>query len=516
MLHTISFQVLPEIAHNEFKLKQIISEKLAITPRKINALRIVKRSIDARSRTVKFNIEVLCACNETQKLPQPKLSFDKKNVANAPAIHIVGAGPAGLFAALQLIERGLKPIIFERGKNVSERKRDLASLNKNEMLNPDSNYCFGEGGAGTFSDGKLFTRSKKKGNNTRVLELLVLHGASPEILIDAHPHLGSDKLPAIISNIRNTILECGGEVHFNTKVEDFIIADNRIQAVQTQQGIIDVQNLILASGHSARDVYYKLHERGVELQAKPCAMGVRAEHPQEFIDEVQYHKSDMTYLPAAMYSLVHQVQGRGVYSFCMCPGGIIVPSASDTEQTVVNGMSNSQRNSPFANSGIVVELRTEDFADFAEHGVLAGLKFQEHLEKLAYLNGGKQQIAPAQRICDFVQGKISKDLPETSYIPGVVNSPLHFWLPQIISIRLQEAFKAFDKKLRGYASYHSDGIIVGVETRTSSPLRIPRCAETLRHERIENLFPCGEGAGYSGGIVSSAVDGMLCAEKIIL
>ena len=514
MLQTLSLQVLPAIAHNEFKLKQIVSEKLGIAPRHVHALRIVKRSIDARSRSVKFNIEVLCACNETQKLPQPQLHFDKKNVANAPAVHIVGAGPAGLFAALQLIERGLKPVIFERGKNVSERKRDLALLNKNEVLNPNSNYCFGEGGAGAFSDGKLFTRSKKKGNNRRVLELLVLHGASPEILIDAHPHLGSDKLPAIITNIRNTILECGGEVYFNTKVEDFIISNKRIQALQTSQGVVDVQNLILASGHSARDVYYKLHERGVELQAKPCAMGVRAEHPQEFIDEVQYHKAPMDFLPAATYSLVHQAQGRGVYSFCMCPGGIIVPSASDFEQTVVNGMSNSQRNSPFANSGVVVELRVEDFAEFSEHGVLAGLRFQEHLEKLAYLNGGKQQIAPAQRICDFVKGKISGDLPGTSYIPGVVNSPLHFWLPPTISTRLQEAFKAFDKKLRGYASFHSDGLIVGVETRTSSPLRIPRNAETLRHEHIENLFPCGEGAGYSGGIVSSAVDGMLCAERI--
>lgn len=514
MLQTISLQVLPAIAHNEFKLKQVISEKLGIAPRKINELRIVKRSIDARSRSVKFNLEVLCACNETQKLPTQTLLFDKKNVENAPAVHIVGGGPAGLFAALQLIERGLKPIIFERGKNVSDRKRDLALLNKNEALNPDSNYCFGEGGAGTFSDGKLFTRSKKKGNNQRVLELFVLHGASPNILIDAHPHLGSDKLPTIINNIRNTILECGGEVHFNTKVEDFVIENNRIVAVETQHGKVDVQNLILASGHSARDVYYKLHERGVELQAKSFAMGVRAEHPQDFIDEVQYHKAPMDFLPAASYSLVHQAQERGVYSFCMCPGGIIVPAASNFEKTVVNGMSNSQRNSPFANSGIVVELRNEDFADFAEYGVLAGLKFQEHLEKLTYLNGGKMQIAPAQRICDFMQGKISGNLPETSYIPGVVNSPLHFWLPSAISTRLQEAFKAFDRKLRGFASFHSDGIIVGVESRTSSPIRIPRNNETLQHDRISNLYPCGEGAGYAGGIVSSAIDGMLCAERV--
>ncbi|MDR1761801.1 MAG: FAD-binding protein [Bacteroidales bacterium] len=514
MLHTISLQVLPAIAHNEFKLKQVVSEKLGISPRHIHAVRVVKRSIDARSRMVKFNIEVLCACNETQQLPKLQLSFDKKNVSQAPAVHIVGSGPAGLFAALQLIERGLKPIIFERGKNVSERKRDLALLNKNEALNPDSNYCFGEGGAGTFSDGKLFTRSKKKGNNQRVLELLVLHGASPDILIDAHPHVGSDKLPVIIANIRNTILECGGEVHFNTKVDDFIIANNRLQAVHTSQGMVDVQWLVLASGHSARDVYYCLHERGVELQAKSCAMGVRAEHPQEFIDRVQYHNAPMQYLPAASYALVHQVHGRGVYSFCMCPGGIVVPAASDYEQTVVNGMSNSMRNSPFANSGVVVELRVEDFADFAEYGVLAGLKFQEHLEKLAYLNGGKQQIAPAQRICDFVQGKISGNLPETSYIPGVVSSPLHFWLPPVVSTRLQEAFKAFDKKLRGYASFSADGMIVGVESRTSSLVRIPRNVETLQHERISNLFPCGEGAGYAGGIVSSAIDGMLCADKI--
>ncbi|MDR2962392.1 MAG: FAD-dependent monooxygenase [Bacteroidales bacterium] len=514
MLHTVSLQVLPAVAHNEFKLKQIVAEKLGTAPRTIHALRIVKRSIDARSRTVKFNVEILCACGDTKQLPQAKLHFEKRNVTHAPEVHIVGAGPAGLFAALQLIERGLKPVIFERGKSVSERKRDVALLNRNEEINPNSNYCFGEGGAGTFSDGKLFTRSKKKGDNRRVLELLVLHGASPDILIDAHPHLGSDRLPDIIVNIRNTILECGGEVHFNTTVEDFEISNNRIQSLLTSLGKIDVHNVILASGHSARDVYYRLHERGVELQAKPCAMGVRAEHPQEFINEVQYHKSDMEFLPAATYSLVHQAQGRGVYSFCMCPGGIIVPSASSAEQTVVNGMSNSQRSSPFANSGVVVELRVEDFADFAVHGVLAALKFQEHLEKLTYLNGGKRQIAPAQRICDFAKGRISGNVPETSYIPGVVNSPLHFWLPPAISTRLQEAFIAFDKKLRGFASFHAEGMIVGVESRTSSPLRIPRNAETLRHERIENLYPCGEGAGYAGGIVSSAIDGMVCALRV--
>ena len=512
MVQTISIQASPENAQQEFRLKQIIAEKSGIPFREIHEIRIIKRSIDARSRNIKINLEILFACNENKFLPKQSIEFNVQNVTNGKEVHIIGSGPAGLFAALRLIELGCKPIVFERGNNIHDRKRDVAILNKNEGLNTESNYCFGEGGAGTFSDGKLYTRSKKKGDNQRVLELFAYHGASHDILIDSHPHLGTDKLPEIIENIRNTIINCGGEVHFNAKVSNFTISNNTITHIVCNNQTIPVSNVVLATGHSARDMYYTLQEAGVELEAKPFAMGVRAEHPQELINQIQYNGNMLPTLPAANYSLVHQAQERGVYSFCMCPGGFIVPSATEENQCVVNGMSNSHRNSPFANSGIAVELRVEDFAEFQQYGVMAGLKFQEHLEQLAFINGGKGQIAPAQRIQDFVKGRISQSLPECSYIPGVLSSPLHFWLPSHISTRLQEAFKAFDRKMHGYAS--EDGIIVGVESRTSSPIRVPRDLEKLHHIRITNLFPCGEGAGYSGGIVSSAIDGMNCAEKI--
>ena len=512
MTNTLSFQVSPKVAANDFFLKKSIAESLSVPLAEVHEYRIVKRSIDARSRNIKMNLTVLVAYGDDSQLPEEQLHYEKKDVSLRPEVHIVGAGPAGLFAALRLIELNFKPIILEQGKDVSERKKDIARLNQNEGCNPLSNYCFGEGGAGTFSDGKLYTRSKKKGDNRRIFELFVIHGAHPSILVDAHPHVGSDKLPDIIANMRRTIIECGGEIHFNKQVVDFEFSGNKIKKLICADETIAVQTVVLAMGHSARPLYYALHNAGVELEAKASAMGVRVEHPQEMINHIQYHGNVMKELPAASYSLVHQVDGRGVYSFCMCPGGIIVPSMTAERQTVVNGMSNSRRNSPFANSGMIVELQVSDYVDFARYDELAGLKFQENFESLAYQNGGQNQVAPAQRISDFVRNKISSSLPATSYLPGLISSPMHFWMPNAISKRLQEGLKFFDRQMHGFAS--SEGKIVGVESRSSSPVRIPRNPETLSHIRIENLFPCGEGAGYAGGIVSSAIDGMNCAEMI--
>ncbi|MBQ3676621.1 MAG: NAD(P)/FAD-dependent oxidoreductase [Bacteroidales bacterium] len=512
MTNTLSFQVSPKVAANDFLLKKSIAESLSVPLAEVHEYRIVKRSIDARSRNIKMNLTVLVAYGDDSQLPEEQLHYEKRDVSLRPEVHIVGAGPAGLFAALRLIELNFKPIILEQGKDVSERKKDIARLNQNEGCNPLSNYCFGEGGAGTFSDGKLYTRSKKKGDNRRVFELFVIHGAHQSILVDAHPHVGSDKLPDIIANMRRTIIECGGEIHFNKQVVDFEFSGNKIKKLICPDEIIPVQTVILAMGHSARPLYYALHNAGVELEAKASAMGVRVEHPQEMINHIQYHGNVMKELPAASYSLVHQVDGRGVYSFCMCPGGIIVPSMTAERQTVVNGMSNSRRNSPFANSGMIVELQVSDYVDLAKYGELAGLKFQENFESLAYQNGGQNQVAPAQRISDFVRNKISSSLSATSYLPGLITSPMHFWMPTAISKRLQEGLKFFDRQMHGFAS--SEGKIVGVESRSSSPVRIPRNPETLAHIRIENLFPCGEGAGYAGGIVSSAIDGMNCAEMI--
>lgn len=512
MIHTLSIQVSPKIAANDFLLRKVVSEQLHFSPNEIHEWRITKRSVDARSRNIKINLTMLVACSNDTTIPKEHLVFDKKDVSLQPEVHIVGAGPAGLFAALRLIELNYKPIILEQGKDVSERKKDIAKLNLNQGCNSLSNYCFGEGGAGTFSDGKLYTRSKKKGDNRRILELFVIHGAKSSILVDAHPHIGSDKLPEVIANMRKTIIECGGEIHFNTQVVDFEIKNDSITKLICKDEILQVSNVILAMGHSARPLYYALHNAGVELEAKACAMGVRVEHPQEMINSIQYHGNMMKELPAASYSLVHQVDGRGVYSFCMCPGGIIVPSMTAENQTVVNGMSNSRRNSPYANSGMVVEVQVQDYAEYKDCGVLAGLKFQEQLEALAFQNGGRDQVAPAQRISDFIRNKISGSLPSSSYLPGLISSPMHFWMPETISRRLQEGLKFFDRQMHGFAS--SEGIIVGVESRSSSPVRIPRNPETLSHIRIANLFPCGEGAGYAGGIVSSAIDGMNCAEKI--
>jgi len=514
MIKTISLQVSPKVASNIAELKIYISNTQKVPIYDIGEIRITKRSIDARSRNIKINLQLMYAFRETKTLDIPEIVYNKQDVSKSPAVHIIGSGPAGMFAALTLIENGIKPIVIERGKNVSERKRDIANLNKNQDINCNSNYCFGEGGAGTFSDGKLYTRSKKKGNNERILELFVYHGADTSILIDSHPHIGTDKLPNIMKNMRETILSCGGEVIFDTEVTGFKLDNNKITSINFADGnSMKVEKLILATGHSARSIYYALHEAGVPLEAKAFAMGVRAEHPQELIDTIQYHGSKDQYLPAASYSLVQQVNNRGVYSFCMCPGGIIVPAATGKEELVVNGMSNSERNSRFANSGIAVELQVEDFKEFEEFGPLAGLKFQEHVESLAYKNGGGNQVAPAQAIGDFIKGRESVSLPECSYIPGVISSPLHKWLPKHISSRLQEAFVAFDKKMRGYGS--NKGIIVGVESRTSSPVRIPRDRESYNHITVSNLFPCGEGSGYAGGIVSSAIDGMNCVNAMV-
>lgn len=515
MQKNIQLVLSPEQASQETEYKEFIAAKLKLPTNRINDFKILKKSIDARSHQVKIVVEMVVFIDKAAPKHED-FKPEYKNVSNKAEVVIIGAGPAGLFAGLKAIELGYKPIILERGKEIQQRRRDIALLNREHEVNPDSNYCFGEGGAGTFSDGKLYTRSKKRGSVKRILELLKFHGADENILVEAHPHIGTNKLPGIIKNIRQTILDCGGEIHFGTKLTDFVIKNNKIESISTNNGDkIDTQAIILATGHSARDIYYLLDKKGVELEEKSFAMGVRVEHPQDLIDSIQYHCDIRSeYLPAASYSLVNQINGRGVYSFCMCPGGFIVPSATEPDQVVVNGMSPSSRNSKFANSGMVVEIRPEDAHEFKQHGKLALLKYQEHLEKMAFFNGGAGQTAPAQRLHDFVNGRLSGDLPETSYHPGISSSPLHFWLPEHIGPRLQQGFKQFGKKMYGYLT--NEAIVLGVESRTSSPVRIPRDKETYHHPQIKNLFPSGEGAGYAGGIVSSAVDGELCAEKAVL
>jgi uncharacterized FAD-dependent dehydrogenase len=498
----------PEQAFKQELLTKQVADKLEISPSKITRLRILKKSIDARAFLPKINVTVEVYWDE--EAPETtKLEFQYQNVSDKTPILIIGAGPAGLFAALKLIESGLKPIILERGKNTHERKVDIAQLNKNSGIDSDSNYCFGEGGAGTFSDGKLYTRSKKKGNTERILEIFHFHGASENILHEAHPHIGSDKLPIVIENISKTITSNGGEIHFEKKLSEILIENNQITGCKTADGsVYKAKSLILASGHSAHDIYEMLDKQGILLEPKGFAMGVRVEHRQSLIDSIQYHTKERgEYLPAAAYNLVDQVNERGVYSFCMCPGGHIVPAGSGEKEIVVNGMSASQRNSPYANSGIVVEIRPEDIPeDFKQFGVLAGLKFQQYVENLAYTNnGGLGQTAPAQRLGDFVKGKLSADLPECSYLPGLISSPLHFWLPDIISSRLREGFKKFDRKMQGFLT--NDAVVVGVESRSSAAVRIPRDTETGQHPNIKGLFPAGEGSGYSGGITSSAIDG---------
>ena len=475
-------------------------------------VKVLRKSIDARKPLIVFNYKL--AVYTGGDMPKDSAySFDYKEVSKSKPIHIIGFGPAGMWAALRCLELGYRPIVLERGKNVKDRRRDLKAINQDHIVNEDSNYCFGEGGAGTYSDGKLYTRSLKRGDVRRVFESLVHHGATEDILIDAHPHIGTNKLPKIVENIRETILKHGGEVHFNTKVTDFVIKDNKLTSLILQNtGEMQVQRVILATGHSARDIFNLLHRKKIALKAKSFAMGVRVEHPQHIIDAIQYHCSGdrNALLPAAAYSLVHQVKERGVYSFCMCPGGFIVPAATAPGEIVVNGMSPSKRNNLYANSGIVVEINVEkDLHKYESFGALKGLEYQKDLERLAFTAGGRTQTAPAQRLTDFVAGKLSSDLNPTSYQPGLRSAPLHSLLPKLIGSRLRQGFLEFGKKMKGYHTEMAN--VVGVESRTSSPVNIPR-NEHLEHPEIKGLFPCGEGGGYAGGIVSAAMDGERCAE----
>ena len=513
MQKEINLILRPKQATEEKYFLPIAAKKLNISIEEISQYRIIKKSIDARKENIKINMKLMVIINEDNFIFENTL-FDYQDIRDKEEVVIIGTGPAGLFAALRLIELGLKPILFERGKNVSERKLDIAKINRDQIVDPDSNYAFGEGGAGTFSDGKLYTRSKKRGSVKRILDILNLHGASKEILYEAHPHIGTNKLSNVIKAIRETILNAGGEIHFNSKLTDIKIVENSVKSITiNNKETKNVNKLILATGHSARDIYEILHKNDVFIEAKPFAIGVRVEHPQSLVDSIQYHCEVRTdYLPAASYNLVKQIDDRGVYSFCMCPGGFIVPAATQQNQIVLNGMSPAKRDSKYANSGIVVEIKQEDLKDFEEYGSLAGVKYQEFIENLAHKNGGGGQIAPAQKLKDFVEAKLSKDLPETSYHPGITSSEIHKWLPENISKRLQKAFLEFNKSMKGYLT--NEAIILGVESRTSSPVRIPRDKETLEHTQIKGLYPCGEGAGYAGGIVSSAVDGERIAEKI--
>ena len=478
-------------------------------------LKILRKSIDARKPKIVFNYKLAVYIDEPK--PTEQVNFDYKNVTKAKPIHIVGFGPAGMWAALRCLELGYKPIVLERGKDVKERRRDLKAINQDHIVNGESNYCFGEGGAGTYSDGKLYTRSLKRGDVRRIFESLVFHGATDEILIDAHPHIGTNKLPKIVQNIRETILHHGGEIHFNTKVTDFVIKNDILNAiVLNDTNEMAVDRVILATGHSARDIFELLHKKDIALTAKSFAMGVRVEHPQHIIDSIQYHCSGerSELLPAASYSLVEQVNHRGVYSFCMCPGGFIVPAATSPGEVVVNGMSPSKRNNLYANSGIVVEIDVEkDIPKYERFGALKGLEYQKDLERLAFTSGGRRQSAPAQRLTDFVEGTLSQDLNPTSYQPGLNSAPMHSLLPKLLGSRLRQGFKAFGDKMHGY--YTSEANIVGVESRTSSPVTIPR-NEQLEHPVIKGLFPCGEGGGYAGGIVSAAMDGERCAEAAMV
>lgn len=543
MINEYQIRVLPEQAANEQSLKQYIGREKGIDIRTIHAIRILKRSIDARQRTIFINLKIRVFINE-EPTETEYIPTEYKNVSGKPSVIVVGAGPGGLFAALKLIELGLRPIVVERGKNVRDRKEDLARISREHKVDSESNYSFGEGGAGAYSDGKLYTRSKKRGNVDKILNVFCQHGASTSILVDAHPHIGTDKLPRVIENMRNTILACGGEVHFQTRMDALIIEHNKIIGIETHTGQIFKGPVILATGHSARDVYRWLYSHQVPIESKGIAVGVRLEHPSALIDQIQYHNKNGRgkYLPAAEYSFVQQVDGRGVYSFCMCPGGFVVPAASGPHQLVVNGMSPSNRGTKWSNSGMVVEIRPEDLlhpnlqltpgelipgSELAQTEaliqasgkqekdnlhVLSIMRFQEQLEQLCWQQGNMRQTAPSQRMVDFTQKKLSYDLPKSSYSPGLVSSPLHFWMPPFISERLSKGFQLFGKSSRGFLT--NEAVMIAVETRTSAPIRIVRDTETLQHVTIEGLFPCGEGAGYAGGIVSAGIDGERCAEAV--
>ena len=508
----ITLQLSPKQAADEKFYLARAAERMGIRQSDIALARVMKRSIDARQRMAKVNLSLEIYVDQE---PQPApLHFDYPSVERGTEVVVVGSGPAGLFASLRLIEQGYKPILLERGKSVLSRKYDIAQINRGGEINPDSNYAFGEGGAGTFSDGKLFTRSKKRGDYNKALQTLVWHGANPEILYEAHPHIGTDKLPRIISNICRTITECGGKVLFESRVSGFVLKNGRITGVRVGDNVIEGAAVVLATGHSPRDIYEMLYDAGIAIEAKPFAMGVRIEHPQRLIDSIQYHRAERgEWLPAASYSLVSQEAGRGVYSFCMCPGGFIVPAMTDNSQLVVNGMSPSGRNSAFANSGLVTEVRLEDFAHLREQwGELAGLRYQQMFEELARQHSGERQVAPAQRVSDFVAGRASTSLPRTSYIPGLTASRLDQWMPEVIGARLRSGIATFGKKMKGFVS--DEAIVVGVESRTSTPVRIPRDPDTLMHTQIAGLFPAGEGAGYAGGIVSAALDGERVADAV--
>lgn len=539
MIEEYQIRILPEQAASEEGIKRYLSKEKGIDVRTLNQVRVLKRSIDARQRTIYVNLKVRAYINEFAQDDQ-YIHTEYPDVSSRPRVVVVGEGPGGLFASLRLIELGYRPVVLERGKDVRERKKDLSNITKTQKVDAESNYCFGEGGAGAYSDGKLYTRSKKRGSVDKILNVFCQHGANTNILADAHPHIGTDKLPRVIENMRNTILQCGGEVHFQTKMTSFIIDGDKVigvEAVNLQTGAEETYRgpVILATGHSARDVYRYLAASRIEIEAKGIAVGVRLEHPAHLIDQIQYHNKNGRgkYLPAAEYSFVTQVDGRGVYSFCMCPGGFVIPAATGPQQLVVNGMSPSNRGTAWSNSGMVVETHPEDVASFvqehqailqadaslsssAEEEVLSPdspltmMYFQQIVEKQCWQQGNMKQTAPAQRMADFVNNRLSYDLPKSSYAPGLISSPLHFWMPSFVSKRLQEGFKTFGKNAHGFLT--NEATLIAMETRTSSPVRILRDRDTLQHVRLQGLFPCGEGAGYAGGIVSAGVDGERCAE----
>ena len=518
MIQEYQIRILPEQAANEEGIKRYLAKEKGLDVRTLNKVRVLKRSIDARQRTIFVNLKVRAYINE---MPQDDqyVHTEYPDVSSRPRVIVVGEGPGGLFASLRLIELGYRPVVLERGKDVRERKKDLSNITKTQKVDSESNYCFGEGGAGAYSDGKLYTRSKKRGSVDKILNVFCQHGANTNILADAHPHIGTDKLPRVIENMRNAIINCGGEVHFQTKMTRFILEGDRVIGVEAVNLVTGAEEnyrgpVILATGHSARDVYRYLASSKIEIEAKGIAVGVRLEHPSQLIDQIQYHNRNGRgkYLPAAEYSFVTQVDGRGVYSFCMCPGGFVIPAATGPEQLVVNGMSPSNRGTAWSNSGMVVETHPEDVVQSEEElkDPLSMMYFQERVEKLCWQQANMKQTAPAQRMADFVNNRLSYDLPKSSYAPGIISSPLHFWMPSFISKRLQEGFKTFGKNAHGFLT--NEATLIAMETRTSSPVRIVRDRDTLMHVRIQGLFPCGEGAGYAGGIVSAGVDGERCAE----